>query len=69
MPIPSPYARGRAWIAAVFLLGALASPAQDTRFVCFDPAFSLTWTNENTNAHVGFQTMPGLGLPWIPVSA
>jgi hypothetical protein len=73
MPIPSPCARGRACrhalVAAVFLLGALAAPAQETRFVSFDPAFNLTWTNDDTNAHAGFQTAPGLGLPWIPANA
>jgi hypothetical protein len=56
-------------MAAVFLLAAPAAPAQQTRFVSFDPAFNLTWTNDDTNAHIGFQTAPGLNLPWIPASA
>jgi len=68
MRIPAPYARGCARMTALFLLGALSSLAQDTRFVRFDPAFSLTWTNEDTNAHAGFQTTPSLGLPWVPAN-
>jgi hypothetical protein len=56
-------------MAAVFVLGALAATAQETRFVSFDPAFNLTWTNDNTNARLGFQTAPALGLPWVPVTA
>ena len=56
-------------MVAVFLLGTLAAPAQETRFLSFDSAFNLTWTNEDTNAHVGFQTAPGLRLPWVPARA